>query len=88
MKWWLKDFDELYSWEFSVQYSKRKLVPIKSRVLLYCDQNLPWCAPSGFRVRLPKPAPKELKARKAPSKIKLKRNPKTRKVIYDDIFNQ
>jgi hypothetical protein len=32
-----------------------------------------WCAPSGFRVRcLPEPAPKELEARKAPSKIKLK----------------
>jgi hypothetical protein len=30
------------------------------------------CAPSGFRVRLLEPAPKELKARKAPSKLKLK----------------
>jgi hypothetical protein len=30
MKWWLKDFDEMYSWEFSVQYRKRKSVPIKA----------------------------------------------------------
>jgi hypothetical protein len=34
------------------------------------------------RVRLPKPAPKELKARKAPSKIKIKRLPKTRRSLF------
>jgi hypothetical protein len=74
MKWWIeRSFDELYSWEFSVQYKKHKLVPIKSRVLLYCDQNLPWCAPSGFRVSLLEPAPRELKTRKTPSKNKLKK---------------
>ncbi len=30
MNWWLKKFDDLYSWEFSVQYRKIKLVPIKA----------------------------------------------------------
>ncbi len=37
------------------------------------SKSFSWCAPSGFCVRLPKPAPKELKARKAPSKLKLKK---------------
>jgi hypothetical protein len=30
MKWWLKDFDDMYSWEFSVQYRKRKSVLSKA----------------------------------------------------------
>jgi hypothetical protein len=42
------------------------------RVLLHCNRNPSWCAPSGFRVRLLKPAPREQKGRKAPTKIKLK----------------
>jgi hypothetical protein len=45
----------------------------QSRVILYCDWNLRWCAPSGVRICSSTPAPKELKARKAPSKIKSKR---------------
>jgi hypothetical protein len=73
MKWWLKEFfDDLYSWEFSVQYRKRKSV-LSKPCYPYCDRNLSWCAPNGVRVRLFEPAPRELKARKAPSKIKSKR---------------
>jgi hypothetical protein len=30
MKWWLKDFDDMYSWEFSVWYRKRKSVLSKA----------------------------------------------------------
>ncbi len=46
----------------------------------YCNRNFCWCAPSGVHVRLHEPAPRELKARKILSKIKSKRNLKTRKL--------
>ncbi len=56
------------------QYRKRNsVVNCNSRVLFhFAIKKFSWCAPSGFRVRLPEPAPKELKARKALSKSKLK----------------
>jgi hypothetical protein len=44
-----------------------------------------WCAPSGFCVRLLEPASKELKARKAPSNLKIKRNSKREKYMKRDI---
>ncbi len=52
----------------------QSVVKRNSRVLFhFAIEILFWCAaPSGFRVPLPEPAPKELKARKAPSKIKIK----------------
>ncbi len=44
-----------------------------------------WCAPSGFGVCLPEPAPKDLKGRKAPSKIKIKETPKMRNASFTQI---
>ncbi len=54
----------------------------QSRVILYCDRNLCWCAPSGVRVRSFEPAPRELRARKTPSKIKSKKTPKNAKDMH------
>jgi hypothetical protein len=81
MKWWLKDL-MICTHENFLYNTGNVNRSYQSRVLLYCDWNLPRCAPSGFRVHLLEPAPRELKARKTPSKIKLKiKTLKTRKVL-------
>ncbi len=52
----------------------------QGHVILYCDQNLRWCAPSGVCVRSSEPAPRELKRGRHRVKLKVKRLLKTRKL--------
>ncbi len=79
-KWWLEELMTCTHENFLYNTGNVNR-SCQNHVILYCDQNLCWCAPSGVRVRLFEPAPRELKARKTPSKIKSKETPKTRKIM-------
>jgi hypothetical protein len=72
MKWWLEELMICTHENFLYNTGNVNRSYQKPCYILYCDRNLCWCASSGVRVRLFEPAPRELKARKTPSKIKLK----------------
>ncbi len=89
MKWWLKGLMtcthenflkmKIFWWKFFFTGNVNR--SYQSCVILYCNQNLRWCALSGVRVCSFEPAPRELKARKTPSKIKSKRLLKREKYV-------